>query len=96
MDLSNMAGRWAMFGWRVSEVDGHSIAALTAVLCARGPAAGPPHVVLAKTVFGKGVSFMEQGHPGGRAGLAAHPINWHYLPMSAEEFDAAMKELDSR
>jgi transketolase len=61
IDPGDMAARWRAFGWRASEVDGHSIETLTQVLGDRGDASGPPHVVLARTVFGKGVSFMEQG-----------------------------------
>lgn len=94
LDLSNLAERWSAFGWRVSDVDGHSVADLTSAIAGPGDAVAPPHVVLARTVFGKGVSFMEQGDPGTRAGLARHPINWHYLPMSDAEFEAAMRELD--
>lgn len=96
MDLSNLAERWTAFGWRVSEVDGHSVADLTsAIATPSADAFAPPQVVLAHTVFGKGVSFMERGDPGTRAGLAQQPINWHYLPMNDAEFEAAMKELDA-
>jgi len=43
---------------------------------------GPPHVLLARTVFGKGVSFMESR------------IKWHYMPMSDDEFATAIGEID--
>jgi transketolase len=95
IDLADLAGRFRAFGWRVSDVDGHAIGELTNVLSASSGDTGLPHVVLAKTVFGKGVSFMEQGHPGGRPGLAQHTINWHYLPMNDAEFADAMKEVDA-
>jgi len=94
IDPGDMAGRWRAFGWRVSDVDGHSVETLTQVLCERGEASGPPHVVLARTIFGKGVSFMEQGRSPSRPELSAQPINWHYLPMSGTEFDAALAEVD--
>jgi transketolase len=93
-DPGDMAARWRAFGWRVSDVDGHSIEALTQVLGDRGEASAPPHVVLARTIFGKGVSFMEQGTSPSRPELPTHPINWHYLPMSGTEFDAALAEVD--
>ena len=43
--------------------------------------AGPPHVLVAHTVFGKGVSFMERS------------IEWHYLPMTEGQFERAMQEV---
>jgi transketolase len=95
IDPGDMAARWRAFGWRASEVDGHSIDALTQVLGDRGDVSGSPHVVLARTVFGKGVSFMEQGTSPSRPELFVQPINWHYLPMTGVEFEAALAELDA-
>jgi transketolase len=92
IDQSNLAERWAAFGWDVSEVDGHSVPALDSVLAAASPN-GSPRVVLARTVFGKGVSFMEQGACPTDRSLPAQPINWHYLPMSDTEYGMAMEEL---
>lgn len=95
LESSNLAERWAAFGWRVSTVDGHDIEQLTHALSdGRGNDAAP-HVVLARTVFGKGVSFMERGTSASRPDLAVHAINWHYLPMSADEFAAALAEVDA-
>jgi transketolase len=92
LDAPNLRERWASFGWRVSQVDGHSIPALVNVLSAdsRSPA---PHVILAKTVFGRGVSYMEQGRPITQSHLPVQPINWHYLPMSDQEYEIALAEL---
>ena len=92
LDAPNLRERWASFGWRVSEVDGHSIPALVNALSAdsRSPA---PHVILAKTVFGRGVSYMEQGRPITQSHLPVQPINWHYLPMSDQEYEIALAEL---
>jgi transketolase len=94
LDLSNLGQRWQAFGWRTSEVDGHSIPALVESLSERA-SSGSPHIVLAKTVFGKGVRYMEQGLPMSREKLPAQPINWHYLPMSDLEYDVAMNELEN-
>jgi transketolase len=82
LDLEPLAERWGSFGWTVHDVDGHDIEALTTTLTtiAADPGARP-NVVLGRTTFGKGVSFMES------------KIEWHYLPMSAEEFDLAVREL---
>lgn len=92
LDASNLCERWASFGWRVSEVDGHSIPALVNALSANAPSP-EPHVVIAKTVFGRGVSYMEQGRPITQSHLPVRPINWHYLPMSDQEYEIALAEL---
>ena len=92
LDCSNMAERWRAFGWRVAEVDGHDCAALTAAM---EPEAGRPSIVLARTTFGKGVSYMEQGVPLTQTHLPVHPINWHYLPMSDSEYTIAVSETEA-
>jgi transketolase len=93
MDISNLAERWETFGWRTSQVDGHSVAELTDVLSAPSPSEAP-HVVIARTVFGKGVSYMEAGIPLSQPHLPVQPMNWHYLPMSEHEYQVALKELE--
>jgi transketolase len=81
LDLSPLGERWRAFGWDVSEVDGHDVQELAAVLGALDTADGPPHVVIARTVFGKGVSYMEG------------QIKWHYWPMSDAEYERALEEI---
>jgi transketolase len=84
LDLEPLSERWRSFGWDVQEVDGHDLHALTAALDAARDARGEadsPHVILARTTFGKGVSFMESR------------IEWHYLPMSDNEYAVAVGEL---
>jgi len=93
LDCSNMSERWQSFGWRASEVDGHSHTELLNAFTQAGPT-GQPHIVLARTTFGKGVSFMEQGVPLTQIHLAVHPINWHYLPMSDAEYRIAVSETE--
>jgi transketolase len=94
LDSGNLSDRWGAFGWRTTEVDGHSIPALTQTLQSQtgDPA---PHLVLARTTFGKGVSYMESGIPLTQTHLCVHPINWHYLPMSLREYELAMSELEA-
>ena len=79
MDLSPVADRWRAFGWDVHEVDGHDIPGLEATV--DGLSGNAPHVLLANTTFGKGVSYMES------------KIAWHYLPMSDEQYEQALAEL---
>ncbi len=84
MTLDPFAGKWAAFGWHVSEVDGHDLSALTeAFETARQPetAPGRPRVVIAHTVKGKGVSFMEASD------------GWHAGHLSDEQYAAAMEEV---
>ncbi|WP_165246647.1 transketolase [Adlercreutzia sp. ZJ141] len=84
-DPGNVAQKFAAFGWDVSEVDGHDIAALIEVLQqAKESHGGAPHAIIAKTVKGKGVSFMED-----QAG-------WHGKAPNAEQTQLALAELDDR
>jgi transketolase len=81
LNLKSMAGRWRVFGWDVHGVDGHSVAEITDTIAALDTTSGPPHVLIAHTVFGKGVSYME------------NQIKWHYWPMSEEEYQQALDEI---
>lgn len=81
LNLAPLASRWSAFGWDVHEVDGHDVDALTRTLRDVSGAAEMPHVLLARTTFGKGVSYME------------NTIAWHYLPMSDEQYAQAISEL---
>lgn len=71
---------WRNFGWDVHSVDGHDIPALQECVHSLNTT-GKPHLILAKTTFGKGVSYME------------NKIAWHYLPMSAEQYHQALAEI---
>jgi transketolase len=70
------------FNWAVAEVDGHDHAALLKVLSRIPLQAGRPSVVIAHTVKGKGISFMENA------------VLWHYRTPQGEEFKAALLELE--
>lgn len=78
--IENPVERFAAFGWDAEEVDGHDVAAMTASV-ADAQVDPRPHVFVARTVFGRGVSFM------------TGQIKWHYWPMSDEEFAQAMREV---
>ncbi len=60
-DLGDLAAKFAAFGWHVSRCDGHDFAALAAALEATDRVTDRPKVIIADTVKGKGVSFMEAG-----------------------------------
>ena len=92
INQANLAERWAAFGWTAVPVDGHDVRALDAALRPRG--AVGPRAVIARTVIGKGVSFMEQGRSVTQTHIPQHLINWHYLPMSDAEYAQALAELD--
>jgi transketolase len=83
MSLSPMSARWAAFGWDVHEVDGHDVAAMSKTVMDLNTRSGPPHVLIAHTVFGKGVSYMES------------QIKWHYWPMSDPEYQLAIKQVEA-
>ena len=83
LEMEPMADKWAAFGWDVHEVDGHDVDALSARLEGLDTDADVPHILLARTTFGKGVSFME-----GR-------VKWHYWPMSDEEYRLALDEVET-
>jgi len=83
LSLSPMAARWRAFGWDVHEVDGHDVAGMQRTIADLDATAGPPHVLVARTTFGKGVSYMER------------QIKWHYWPMSEDEYRQAMAEVEA-
>lgn len=82
LNLGSMAEKWRAFGWDVHEVNGHHEDELVNVIKACTENENQPHVIVAHTTFGKGVSFMES------------QIKWHYWPMNNEEFNLAMKEIE--
>ena len=83
LSLAPMVERWRAFGWAAEEIDGHDVAALAARLAEPTAVDGPPRVFVARTTFGKGVSYMEG------------QLKWHYWPMSDDEYHQALSELDA-
>jgi transketolase len=80
LDLEPIADRWRAFGWDVKETPGHDIGRLVDALDAPDTS-GRPRLVIARTVFGRGVSYMER------------QIKWHYMPMSEEEYQTALRDV---
>ena len=73
--------KFAAFGWNVIEIDGHSFEDIENALNAARDCKGKPTAIIAKTVKGKGVSFME------------NQVNWHGSAPNAEQYETAMNEL---
>jgi transketolase len=81
MAIDPLKEKWEAFGWSAYEVDGHDLTALVETLKGLPDGSGRPTVIIAHTVKGKGVSFMEDDN------------NWHYRIPTAEEVLKARKEL---
>ncbi len=81
MPLEPLADKWAAFNWKVISVDGHNTGALVQALRESRAYPDGPAVIIADTIKGKGVSFMENSHM------------WHGRPPSIEEFEKGMQEL---
>jgi transketolase len=81
LDLEPLAERWTSFGWHVHDIDGHDPEALANALADIDGRGDRPHVLIARTTFGKGVSFMEG------------KVEWHYWPISDPQYERALSEL---
>ena len=73
IDLEPLADKWRAFGWGVREIDGHDLAAIEEAYAAVPFDAGRPSCIVAHTVKGKGVSFMED------------KLLWHYRAPRGED-----------
>ena len=81
--LEPFAEKWRAFGWAVTEVDGHDHDAMRSILTALPLEQGKPSCIIAHTIKGKGVSFME------------HSVLWHYRTARGDELAAAERELQN-
>jgi transketolase len=81
MALDPLKDKWAAFGWNACEVDGHDVGTLVQLLRDVPDGSGKPVAIIAHTVKGKGVSFMEDDN------------NWHYRIPNQEEVATAFEEL---
>ncbi len=82
MALEPLADKWQAFGWRVDEVDGDDVAALVEKLRAARQREDQPTILIAHTVKGKGVSFVEQD------------FTWHGRAITKpEQVEKAREEL---
>lgn len=82
MPLDPLSDKWRAFGWNVIEIDGHKMPEISKAFEKAKSATGKPTLIIAKTVKGKGVSFMENNN------------EFHGMAPTKEQFAAAMKELE--
>ncbi len=82
VSIEPLAKKWHDFGWDVWEVDGHDLKALIDIIGQNRDSDSPPRMIVAHTIKGKGISFMENV-----------PI-WHYRLPNEEELKVVLKELE--
>lgn len=83
INLEPLIDKWTSFGWSVKEADGHNFSQIEETLSRVPFEKNKPSIVIAHTVKGKGVSFME------------NQVAWHYKSPSKEQLEIALKELNS-
>jgi len=81
LDLEPLAAKWRAFGWAVQEIDGHNFREIEKALLSVPFDVGQPSCIIAHTIKGKGVSFME------------NQLAWHYKSPNDEQLRQALAEL---
>jgi transketolase len=81
MELEPLAEKWKSFGWHVLDIDGHSIPALQAAFAEAAATKGRPTCIIANTIKGKGVSFMENNP------------KFHGVAPTQQELEQALQEI---
>lgn len=84
MPIENVRARWETFGWEVSEMDGDDVEDVVRVMDSIDTESDMPHLIVAHTTKGFGISYME--------GVA----KWHHGVPSAEQYAQAVKEIEQR
>ncbi|MFC2136972.1 transketolase [Bacteroidota bacterium] len=82
MRLDSLKDRWEAYNWHVDEVNGNSIKDLAELIDSYPAIKGKPHLVIAKTIKGRGVSFIE------------NKVEWHHKVPDDQQLTQALKELD--
>lgn len=83
LDLEPLAAKWEAFGWSVREIDGHNFHEIEDALENVPRAEGKPTCIIAHTVKGKGVTFME------------NKVLWHYRSPNEDELRSALAQLET-
>jgi transketolase len=81
MPLEDLVGKWQSFGWHVQEIDGHNVESIQDAVGMAKAITNRPSVIIAHTIPGKGVDFMEYNY------------HWHGMPPNSEQAKLALKEL---
>lgn len=82
INLEPLKDKWISFGWRVQEIDGHNFNEIEKT-CEKSPfEKNKPSIIIAHTIKGKGISFME------------NKLEWHYKSPNKEQYNSALKELE--
>jgi len=84
LNIEPLKDKWQAFGWEVREIDGHNFEEIEKALTEPAPEEGKPRAIIARTIKGKGVSFMEGENI------------YHYKAPSKEEYEEAMNELNTQ
>ncbi len=84
LNLQPIAEKWKAFHWDTHSINGNDISKISNTLNSLNTTSAQPHVIIANTTFGKGVSFME------------NKLKWHYMPLSAEEYVQALSEIEQQ
>jgi transketolase len=82
MPLEPLSSKWKAFGWNTYEIDGHNFKEIIQAVEEAKHVKGRPTMIIARTIKGRGVSFME------------NIVSWHGTPPNKEEFERAMQELN--
>ena len=80
--MHSLEEKWHAFGWEVLTMNGHDISEIVSTLDVARNSAGRPTVIIAHTVKGKGVSFME------------HNNEWHAKKLNVEQYKIAVKDIE--
>ena len=84
MPLEPLADKWKSFGWDIKEIDGHNMCEILTAFYDLKKIQKKPTIIIAHTVKGKGVSYME------------NQLNWHGKAPNKEQFRQALKELEAK
>ena len=82
MALEPLRDKWSAFGWHVIEIDGHKVKEIVDAFCEAKDTEGKPTIIIAKTIKGKGVSFME------------NVADFHGRTPNGDETKKALEELE--
>lgn len=81
MPLEDLHGKWESFGWHVQEIDGHNVEAIIDAASMARAITGKPSAIIAHTIPGKGVDFME------------YDYKWHGMPPNSDQAKDALRKL---